>query len=184
VRAVFPAVAALVVLPLAAALTACSDPFGSNEQFLRLDSLTLASVTNGPSSLPSAVDVALANSPAFPERPSTVGNWDVQVRQSGSSFFLVPNPGNGSFRGAGLQKTTRTLENPGSAPRESDSYTRTEVAVSPGDVFFVQARQQTPTCGTLPIFGILKVVSVAADSGIAHIAVRSNQSCGDERLEF
>jgi hypothetical protein len=183
VRAVFPAVAALVLLPLAAGLTACSDPSGSNSVFLRLDSLTLASV-NGPSTRPSAVDVAFSNAATYPERPTGAGNWDVQVRQTGSTFYLVPNPGNGGFRGAGLQKTARTLENPGNAPRESDSYTRTAVAVAAGDVFFVQARQQTPNCGTLPIFGILKVVSTVADSGVAHIAVLSNQSCGDERLKF
>jgi hypothetical protein len=183
VRAVFPSVAALVLLPLAAVLTACSDPSGANSVFLRLDSLTLASV-NGPSTRATAVDVALANSPAFPERPAGAGNWDFQLRQSGSAFFLTPNPGNGSFRGAGLQKTVRTLENPGDAPRESDSYTRTEVAVAAGDVFYVQARQRTPNCGTLPIFGILKVISTAADSGTARIAVLSNQSCGDERLKF
>ena len=182
-RAVFPAVAALVLLPLAAGLAACSDPSGANSVFLRLDSLTLASV-NGPSTLATAVDVALANSLAFPERPAGAGNWDFQLRQSGSAFFLVPNPGNGSFRGSGLQKTSRTLENPGDAPRQSDTYTRTEVAVAAGDVFYVQARQQTPNCGTLPIFGILKVVSTVADSGVAHIAVVSNQSCGDERLKF
>lgn len=181
-RAVFGAVAALAVLPLVAALSACDDPFGSGLEAIRVDSLTLASV-NGPSAFATAVDVAVANSPAFPERPSQAGAWDVQLRQTGSTFFLVPNPGNGTYRGAGLLKTSRTLDDPGDAPRDSDDYTRTQVAVAAGDVFYVQSRQQNPQCGTLPKYGILKVISTVADSGVAHIAVRSNQSCNDERLD-
>ncbi|HEV7586712.1 MAG TPA: hypothetical protein VGO40_01185 [Longimicrobium sp.] len=181
-RAVFPAIAALVLLPLAAGLTACSDPFGSAGNFIRLDSLTLASV-NGPSPRATALDVAVQNSLSSPELPSQVGRWDLQVRQSGASFFLVPNPGNGSFRGAGLQKTTRTLDNPGNAPLKSSSYTRTEVAAAAGDLFYVQSRQQNPECGSLPKFGLLKVISTVADSGVMHIAVISNQSCNDERLK-
>ena len=181
-RAVFPKVAALVLLPLAAGLAACDDPFASAGNFIRLDSLTLASV-NGPSLRATAVDIAVQNTPSFPELPADAGTWDLQVRQSGSSFFLVPNPGNGSFRGAGLQKTTRTLDNPGDAPRKADSYTRTEVAVAAGELFYVQSRQQNPECGTLPKYGILKVISTVADSGLMHIAVISNQSCNDERLK-
>lgn len=182
-RAVFPKLAALVLLPLAAGLAACDDPFASAGNFIRLDSLTLASV-NGPlASRATAVDIAVQNTPSFPERPVQAGGWDVQVRQSGASFFLVPNPGNGSFRGAGLQKSTRTLDNPGDAPRASDSYTRTEVAVAAGELYYVQSRQQNPECGTLPKYGILKVVSTVADSGLMRIAVISNQSCNDERLK-
>src|SRR6202007_3310006 len=112
---------------------------------------------NGPSTLATAVDIAFNNSPSFPELPSEAGSWDVQVRQQGAGFVLVPNPGSGSYRGAGLQKTTRTLENPGDAPIKSASYTRTAVAVSAGDVFYVQSRQLNSACGTLPKYGILKV---------------------------
>ena len=179
-RAVFPAVAALVLLPFAALVSGCGDPFGST-QLIRLDSLSLASV-NGPSTLPTAVDIVLNNAPSFPELPSEAGDWDLQVRQQGTTFYLIPNPGNGSFRGAGLQKTSRTLDNPGDAPIHSASYTRTEVAVAPGDVFYVQSRQSNSICGSVPKYGILKVISTVADSGIAHIAVLSNQSCADERL--
>lgn len=181
-RAVFPKVAALVLLPLAAGLAACDDPFASAGNFIRLDSLTLASV-NGPSPRATAVDVAVQNRLSFPELPSEAGGWDLQVRQSGASFFLVPNPGNGSFRGAGLQRTTRTLDNPGDAPRQSASYTRTELAAAPGDLFFVQSRQQNPECGTLPKYGILKVLSTVADSGLMRIVLISNQTCNDERLK-
>lgn len=179
-RAVFPAVAALALLPLGALLGACGDPFGST-QLIRLDSLTLAAV-NGPSALPTAVDIVINNAPSFPELPSEAGSWDLQVRQEGSTFFLVPNPGNGTYRGAGLQKTTRTLDNAGNASIHSADYTRTAVAVTPGDIFYVQSRQLNNICGTVPKYGILKVVSTVADSGVAHIAVLSNQSCNDERL--
>jgi hypothetical protein len=129
------------------------------------------------------VDIAVNNTPRLPELASQAGNWDLQVRQSGATFYLVPNPGDGSYRGAGLQKTTRTIENPGDAPRESDSYTRTQVAVVPGDAFYVQTRQRNPQCGTASKFGLVKVVSVSADSGTAKLAVLSNQACSDERLK-
>ena len=181
-RAVYPVLAALALLPLAAGLTACDDPLGDGLNFIRLDSLTIAAV-NGPSPLASALDVAVQNRPTFPELPSQAGLWDLQVRQSGSAFSLLPNPGNGSYRGAGLQKTSRTLENPGEASRKSTDYTRTQVAVAAGDVYYVQSRQQNPECGTVPKYGMVKVVSLAADSGVAHLAVLSNQSCNDERLK-
>jgi hypothetical protein len=174
-------VAALALLPLGAALSACGDPLGS-AQFIQLDSLTLAAA-NGPSQLPTAVDIVINNAPSFPELPSEAGNWDVQVRMQGTTFYLVPNPGNGSFRGAGLQKTSRTLENPGDAPIKSASYTRTQVAVAPGDVFYLQSRQANSVCGTLPKYGMLKVISTQVDSGVAHLVVLSNQSCADERLK-
>jgi len=183
VRAVFPAVAALALLPLAAALTACDDPFSSGLDLIQLDSMNLATL-GGPSAVgATAVDIAVNNTPVFPEVPSQAGNWDLQVRQSGTTFYLVPNPGDGSARGAGLQKTTRSIENPGEAPRESDSYTRTQVAVVPGDAFYVQTRQRNPQCGLASKFGLVKVVSVSADSGTAKLAVLSNQVCNDERLE-
>jgi len=181
VRAVYPVLAALALLPLAAGLTACDDPLGDGLNFIRLDSLTIAAV-NGPSPLASAIDVAVQNRPSFPELPSQAGSWDLQVRQSGSTFYLVPNPGNGNFRGAGVQKTPRTLENPGEAPRNADAYTRTQVTVSAGDVYYVQTRQQNPECGTVPKYGMVKVVATVPDSGVARLAVLSNQACNDERL--
>jgi hypothetical protein len=182
VRAVYPVVAALALLPLAAGLTACDDPFSDALNFIRLDSLTLAAA-NGPSTLATAVDVAVQNRPSFPELPAQAGLWDLQVRQSGSTFYLVPNPGSGGFRGSGVQKTARTLENPGSASRKAADYTRTQVAVAAGDVYYVQSRQQNPECGTVPKYGMVKVVSLVADSGVAHLAVLSNQTCNDERLK-
>jgi hypothetical protein len=161
VRAVFPAVAALALLPLAAALTACSDPFASGLQLVQLDSMNLAAA-GGPLSVgATAVDLSVNNTPRFPEL----------------------NPGDGTSRGAGVQKTTRTIESPGSAPRQSASYTRTQVSVVPGDAFYVQTRQRNPQCSTVPKYGLVKVVSVSADSGTARLAVLSNQACGDERLK-
>lgn len=179
-RAVFPAAAVLALLPLAAVFSACGDPLGAT-QFIRVDSMTLAAA-NGPSPLPTAVDIVINNAPSFPELPSEAGNWDVQVRQQGATFYLVPNPGNGTYRGAGLVKTSRTLENPGSAPIKSAAYTRTQVAVLPGEMYYVQSRQANSVCGTLPKYGLLKVIATQADSGVAHLAVLSNQSCADERL--
>ena len=47
----------------------------------------------------------------------------------------------------------------------------------------MQSRQRHNSCSTLAKFGILKVLSIRADSGVVHLAVTSNQNCDDERLE-
>ncbi|HEX8903764.1 MAG TPA: hypothetical protein VF771_02840 [Longimicrobiaceae bacterium] len=181
-REVLSAACALVVLSAATALTACGDPFGGQPPLLREDSVTLASAT-GPSSLPTAIDIVTNNAPAFPEKPAEAGDWDLQVRTSGSSFVLHPNPGVSPYRGAGLLRTTRDFTDPGSAPRDNQQYTRTDVAIQPGEVYYVQSRQRNNSCGTLAKFGVLKVLSVRADSGVVHLVVTSNQNCDDERLE-
>jgi hypothetical protein len=176
-------VGALALLPLAAALTACGDPFGTDQSLLRTDSLALAAV-NGPLvGFASAVDVTANDAPTQPELPGEAGSWDVQVRLQSGAFVLVPNQGNGTYRGAGLAKTTRTPDDPGNAPRESSAYTRTAVQVAAGDAFYVESRQLNATCGSVPKFGLIMVKSLAADSGVAHLVVRSNQACNDERLQ-
>lgn len=175
-----PALAAIVLLPVAAALGACGDPFGGIDPLIRADSLVLASATS-PSTLASAVDVADNVRLAFPERPAEAGAFDLQVRQSGSVFTLVPSPPTGSLRGAGLQKTTRTLESPGDAPREVEGYTRTAVQIAVGETYFVQTR---PVCSTTSKYGILKVVALKPDSGLVTLKLVSNQTCDDERLEL
>jgi hypothetical protein len=184
VRAVYPVALTLLLLPALAVLGACGDPFGANQNLILLDSVKLAAV-NVSSTGPTAIDLVLANAPSHPEQPNEAGQWDLQVRMSGSTFQLVPNPGSGVYRGAGLVKTTRTLEDPGNAPRASDAYTRTALTVAAGDRFYVQSRQYQPVaggCGTVPKYGILSVVSVVPDSGVVHLAVKSNQACDDERL--
>ena len=172
-----------MLLLSALALGACGDPFGGQKPLLRTDSVTLASV-NGPSELPTAIDIAVNNAPAQPELPTEAGDWDLQVRTSGGAFQLVPNPGLAPYRGAGLQRTTRAFEDPATAPRDNNGYTRTPQTIAPGEVYYVQSRQRNGSCGTLAKFGILKVISTRADSGVVHLVVTSNQNCDDERLEF
>lgn len=182
-RAVFPVIGALIVLPALASLAACGDAFGPDQTLLRTDSLSLAAL-NGPSRLPSALDVAGNDAPAFPELPAQAGEWDVQFRLQNGAFVVVPNPGSGAYRGAGVTPTTNTIESPGSAPRATSAYTRTAVPITAGQSFYVQSRQYTPLqCGTVGKYGLLKIVSIAADSGVVHVAVRSNQACDDERLQ-
>ncbi|HYH80235.1 MAG TPA: hypothetical protein VEX86_10570 [Longimicrobium sp.] len=177
-RSVYPALAALLLLPAAAALSACGDSFGV-ETVLRSDSLVLASA-NGPSTLPSALDIANGVLSTRPELPAQAGLFDLQVRQSGNVFTLVPSPATGSLRGAGLQLTTRDIANPGNAPREVDTYTRTAQTIAVGQTYFVQTR---PVCGTASKYGMLKVLALKADSGLVTLKVVSNQGCDDERLE-
>jgi hypothetical protein len=177
-RSAYPVLAALVLLPAAAALGACGDTFGV-ETLIRSDTLVLASA-NGPSGLASALDIASNATPTRPELPAQAGAFDLQVRQTGSTFSLVPSPPSGQLRGAGLQLTTRDIANPGKAPREVDQYTRAAVPVSVGQTYFVQTR---PVCGTASKYAILKVLSVQPDSGLLRLNVVSNQTCDDERLE-
>ena len=174
------ALAALAVLPAAASLTACGDSFGGLEPLIRQDSFALAS-PSGPNGGPTAVDVADNVRLTSPELPAQANAFDLQVRQSGGTFSLVPSPGNGNLRGAGLQKTTRTLEAPGKAPREVAGYTRdTAVPVAAGETYFVQTR---PVCGTLSEVRHPARAGGAADSGIVRLKLISNQQCDDERLE-
>lgn len=167
------------MLPAAASLTACGDAFGGLDPLIRTDSFTLAA-PSGLSTRPSAVDVADNVLLSYPERPSQAGAFDLQVRQNGSTFVLVPSQPSGRLRGAGLQKTTRTVEAAGKAPREVSGYTRTEVPIAVGETYFVQTR---PVCSTTSKYGILRVVALKPDSGIVTLKLRSNQNCDDERLE-
>jgi hypothetical protein len=182
-RAVRPALAALLLLPAAAALGACGDPFGGLDALVRTDSLEVASAT-GPSAKPTAIDVANNSALVRPELPGQAGQWDLQVQQAGSTFSLVPNPGTTIYRGAGLLKTTRSFTSPGSASRHSDDYTRTPVPIATGETYFVQTRQANLTCGTVPKYGVLKVLATLPDSGFVRLLVTSNQNCDDERLEL
>lgn len=171
---------ALAVLPAAASLTACGDSFGGLEPLIRTDSFALAS-PSGPNGGPTAVDIADNVRLSSPELPAQANAYDLQVRQSGSTFTLVPSPGNGNLRGAGLQKTTRTLDAPGKAPREVAGYLRdTAVVIAAGETYFVQTR---PVCSTLSKYAILRVLAVRPDSGIVRLKMISNQQCDDERLE-
>ncbi len=179
-RLVFPALAALVLLPAAASLAACGDPFGGVEALVRADSIVLASA-NSASPLPSAVDIADNVRLTHPELPTDAGAFDLQVRQSGSTFTLVPSPGNGQLRGAGLQRTTRDIADPGNAPREVAGYTREAVQIAAGETYFVQTR---PACNiSSSKYAILKVLALDPAAGTVTIRMVSNQMCDDERLE-
>ena len=178
-RSAFPALAALALLPLAASLSACGDTFGGIDPLIRTDSFTLAAPT-GPSGRPSAVDVASNVLLTHPERPAEAGVFDIQVRQNGSTFSLVPSAPVGNLRGAGLQKTTRSIDAPGKAPREVAGYTRTAVTIAAGETYFIQTR---PVCSTTSKYGIFKVIEVKPDSGTVTLKLVSNQNCDDERLE-
>jgi hypothetical protein len=180
-RAAFTAVGALAVLAAAGSLAACGDPFGGTDPLLRTDSVALASVT-GPSQLPTAIDIVSNNALALPELPTEAGDWDFQVRTSAGALVLHPNPGTAPYRGAGLLKTTADFANPGSASRDNNAYTRTDVAIQPGEVYYLQSRQRNNVCGTVPTYGVLKVLSLRPDSGVAHLVVTSNHNCDDERL--
>ncbi|HET7230047.1 MAG TPA: hypothetical protein VFJ16_08605 [Longimicrobium sp.] len=180
-RFAYPALAALVLFPAAAALGACGDPFGGVDPQIVSDSVVLASA-NGPSTRASAVDIADNVRLTFPENPGTAGLFDLQVRQNGTAFSLVPSPSTGNLRGAGLQRTTRTLEAPGDAPREVSGYTRTAVTVAVGETYFVQTR---PVCGSSSSrYAILRVVAANPAAGELTLKILSNQNCDDERLEI
>ena len=180
-RSAFPVLAALMLFPAAAALTACSDATGV-ENFLRGDSIVLASV-NGPSTRATAVDILNGVILSFPERPAYAGTYDFQVRQHGSTFWFAPNPGESGLRGTGLQETTRTYDNPGNAPRRVDQYGRDSIAVAVGKSYFVQTRVVPATCSTTSKYALVNVLAVNADSGTVTFRMVSNQNCDDERLE-
>jgi hypothetical protein len=176
------ALAALVLLPVAALLGACDDPFGGVDPVIRRDSIVLSSAST-PSTLASAVDIANNVRLTRPEYPAEAGLFDLQVRQSGTAFSLVPSLPTGTLRGAGLQSTTNTLEDPGEAPREVEGYTRTAQQVAVGQRWFVQTRPGGG-CGTTSKYALLQVVAADPAAGLLTLKIISNQGCDDERLEF
>ena len=180
-RFAFPALAALVLLPAAAALTACSDSTGV-ETFLKVDSVQVGAV-NGVSSKASGFDVLSGAILTFPERPVFAAAYDLQVRQQGSDFYFYLNPGSGGLRGTGLRKTTRTIDNPGSAPRTVADYERVATKIAAGETYYVQSRVVTAFCSTTSKYAIVNVAAVNADSGFVTLKVISNQQCDDDRLE-
>ncbi|HEX9938737.1 MAG TPA: hypothetical protein VGB15_16480 [Longimicrobium sp.] len=181
-RSVYSALAALVLIPAATLLGACDDPFAGIEPQIRADSLVLSAAnSNGPN--PSALDIFNNARPARPELPAQAGSFDLQVRLTGSVFSLIPSPATGNLRGAGLQKTTRSIDDPGEAPREVADYTREAMNVAVGETFFVQTRPGGG-CGTTSKYAILKVLAADPATGNLTVRVISNQACDDERLEL
>jgi hypothetical protein len=171
---------AFVLIPSAVVLSGCEDPFNLGDPVLALDSLRLAAPTSQVN-IPTAVDVNNGNALRRPELPSESSAWDFQLRQNGSSFSLVPFGTLGRLRGAGIRPADAPFETAEEAPRGRGEYTRTGVPIAPGQSFYVQTREaQNSLCVK---YGILKVLSVSADSGTARLAVRSNQNCDDERLQ-
>ncbi|HEX8692142.1 MAG TPA: hypothetical protein VF746_06975 [Longimicrobium sp.] len=163
-----------------AALAGCDDPLGFDPQLLP-DTVTLAAPTSA-STLPSAIDLAVLNALRRPELPVDAQSWDLQLRQEGAAFSFAPFPQVGSRRGAGLAPTSEGFDDADSAPRGREDYTRTRVAITVGQTYFVQTRE-TSNCLT-PKYAVIKVLSVDAAAGTATVAVRSNQNCDDERLTF
>lgn len=180
-RSTFPVLAALLLLPAAASLTACDDATGVGN-FLRGDSIDLAAV-NGPSTRATAVDVLNGVLPSFPERPAYAGAYDFQVRQHGSTLWFVPNRGESGLRGTGLAETTRSYDNPGNAPRRVDAYGRDSVAVVAGKSYFLQTRVVPAICSTTSKYALINILAVRPDSGTVTFRMVSNQNCDDERLE-
>ncbi|HEU4557033.1 MAG TPA: hypothetical protein VFS20_04260 [Longimicrobium sp.] len=184
-RSLYSTLAALALIPAATLLGACDDPFGGVDPVLRADSIVLSSANTTASTRPSAIDIANNVRLTRPERPTEAGLFDLQVRQSGSVFSLVPSPPGGTLRGAGLQRTTgSTLENPGEAPREVEGYERDAQPVAVGDRWFVQTRAGAGGCGTTSKYALLQVVAADPATGLITLKIISNQSCDDERLEF
>jgi len=178
VRAVLSAV--FMLGATAVLLGGCDDPFGLGEVILVRDTVTLTAPST-PGDAPSAVDLAEGVAPRRPELPGEAQQWDLQLRQEGATFTLVPFAQLVSLRGAGLTLTDLGFDEVTEAPRGTGEYTRAPVTVAAGQTYFVQTRQtQSLRCAK---FAVIKVLAVSADSGTAHIAVRSNQACDDERLE-
>ena len=164
----------------AASLAGCDDPLGLDDPVIQTDTITLAAPTSA-SALPSAIEITNFNVLRFPELPAQALAWDFQLRQEGSTFLIAPVQQVDRFRGAGIQPADRDIEQVQEAPRARDSYTRTPLAVTVGQTYYLQSRQTRSLCVK---FGALKVLSVDPAAGTARIVVRSNQNtnCDDERL--
>lgn len=169
-----------VLVPAAVLLSGCEDPFNLGDPALDPDSIRLAAPTSAVN-IPTALDVNNGNALRRPEQPSEATAWDLQLRQTGSTFAFQPIGSLGRLRGAGIRLADEPFETADEAPRDRGGYTRTQFPVTPGQSYYVQSREAQNTFCVK--YAILKVISVSADSGTARLAVRSNQNCDDERLQ-
>ncbi len=176
------AVLAFALLATAAgtlALSGCDDPLGLGDPILVRDTIFMGAPTSA-STRPSAIDITDNNAPRRPELPVHAEVLDFQLRQTGNTLFLTPNPGRDSQRPAGITTSSRDIEQVNDAPTSRSDYQESPIALTVGATFLAHSRDAGSfSCVKYAKF---KVLALDPAKGEADLVVVSNQTCGDDRL--
>ena len=179
------ALALVAAALLAAGTAACDDPLGLGDAAIAVDTLTLAA-PGGPSAdeLPSAVDLALGNSPRRPERVSDAGAWDLALRQTAAGFTLLPaQPTGTSLRGAGVLRSDRAFAQIRTAPTSRSEYQETAIALQQGAAYIARSREYFGQFRTVCVqFAKIQVLELNAAAGTAKLEIHTAINCSDDRL--
>lgn len=170
----------LAVLPLAAT-AACEDNSFFNEATFRADTLVLRAPTAGEADAPSALD-ASRPSAVSPERPQFAGLWDYALRQSGSTFTLLPVVTRARSLRPGLARSNESFDQIENASRSRASYQDSTVTLVQGAAYTFRTRQYSTDFGECFNYGKLLVVNLDPAAGTARLYVKVNANCDDERL--
>lgn len=170
----------LAVLPLAAT-AACEDNSFFNEATFRADTLVLRAPTAAGADAPSALD-ASRPSTVSPERPQFAGAWDYALRQSGSTFTLLPVVTRARSLRPGLARSNDPFDQIDEASRNRAAYADSSVTLVQGAAYTFRTRQYRTDFGECFNYGKLQVVSLDPAAGTARLFVMVNANCDDERL--
>jgi hypothetical protein len=178
------------MLVLAAA--ACDDPnSGIFDPLIQDDTVDLAIPLVDPA-IPTALDVAYANSPVrgrFPELVSHAEQWDVTLRREGGNLVMVPagvlgfrNPVGGESTAAVTRAMQRGFDEVIEAPSRGLLLDSIAVAVTLGGVYVVRSRRTAAGFGGCENYAKVQPLAVDAAAGRVTLRVVGNARCNDPRL--
>jgi hypothetical protein len=170
----------LAVLPLGAT-AACEDNSFFNEAELRMDTLLVRAPTAAGPDAPSAIDASRPTT-VSPERPQNALAWDYALRQSGSTFTLIPVETRTRAMRPGLARSNDAFERIERASRNRSTYADSAVVLSQGASYTFRTRQYRTDFGDCFNYGKLQVVNLDPATSTARIYVVVNANCDDERL--
>ena len=174
----------LAALPLSG-LAACDDPTSFlNDPNLREDSALVLRAPGAPGAdAPSALDATIP-AEVSPELPQFAGQWDFALRQSGSTFRLVPLQTGSSTTRPTLSPSAVAYENIDEASRRRSAYSDTAVVLTQGATYTFRTRAYQVRGGTCAgSYGKLRIDALDPATGRVNLRARVNVNCDDERLE-
>jgi hypothetical protein len=177
---------------LALALTACDDPnAGLFDPIIGEDTVDLAVPLVDPS-VPTALDVAFANSPIrgrFPELVADAEQWDFAIRREGGELLLVPaavfgfrNPIGGASTAAVTVPLNRGFDEVVEAPGRGSLLSDTAMPIEQGEVYVVRSRRTSAAFGGCENYAKVVPLTVDVAAGLVKLRVLGNARCNDPRL--
>lgn len=175
-----------LLLPLAAALAACDDPFGGREPVLFADTLTLATPNVDSMRLGSALSLLTGNQVIFPERIGDAfpqPQWDLSLRQAGGALVFRPLPTEQGRPGARITTgRTGSFADARTAPGDREDYEETDVPLQEGRLYFARSRSYSQFGVNCVNYSKIQPLAVRPAAGTVRLAIVTNTSCNDRRL--